>query len=395
MPMASQSAEVRIAWDATVVRPPLSGVHLSVQAELLAMLGMPAAAGGVLLSLCPQLRQRAVETGMVVPALPKRIQGVAARILWQQLQLPKLLRAQQAVVLHATAYTAPLRSPVPVVLNVHDIIALEHPELCSRLNVWHMRLLLARSIRRAALNVTTTQHVADRVQAVLDIPADRIEVVPLGVDAARFAGERADSTDTRPYLLFVGNLEPKKGLPVLLDAYARVAGALGIDLVLAGRPGWRCDDLMDRLRGWCGAGRVVLAGRVSDDKLCCLYQNAWAFAFPSVCEGFGMPVLEAMAAGTPVLHSDHAAVLEVAGGAGMAVPVGDAEALAQALRRLHASPDLRRELVAAGRERAGELSWERRAAGVLELLHATARAHGQNGASPAPRRGDSSPRTPQ
>ena len=368
MSMTSQSAAPRVAWDATVVRPPLSGVHLSVRAELLAMLAMPEASGGVLFALCPQLRQRAQAAGVEVAAVPNGLRRVAARVLWQQFRLPARLREQGCGVLHATAYTAPLRCPVPVVLNVHDIIALERPELCSRLNAWHMRLLLARSIRRAAVNVATTRHVADRIQAVLGIAAERIEVVPLGVDAERFAPDGSPFPERRPYLLFVGNLEPKKGVPVLLDAYARVAGALGIDLVFAGRPGWRCDELVDRLRRWCGPGRIVLAGRVDDDELVRLYRGAWAFAFPSVCEGFGMPVLEAMAAGTPVLHSDHPAVAEVAGDAGLDFPVGDAEALAQAMRRLHGSPALRAELVAAGSERARKLTWQRRARAVLDLL---------------------------
>ncbi len=368
------SPSPRIAWDATVVRPPLSGVHLSVQAELQAMFGRPGTAGGTLFSLCPQLRQCAAGAGIATPPLPPGLRGVARRILWQQTRLPARLRQCQADVLHATAYTAPLRSPVPVVLNVHDIIALEHPELCSRLNVCHMRLLLARSIRRAAVNIATTAHVADRVRHRLGIPAERLAVVPLGVDAARFAPpSQKPYSDHRPYLLFVGNIEPKKGLETLLDAYARSAPALGLDLVLAGRPGWRCDALLERLRRWCGPGRIVLAGRVDDGELVRLYQGAWAFVFPSLCEGFGLPVLEAMAAGTPVLHSDHPAVREVAGEAGIRFPAGDGEALAKALRHLHASPGNRAERAAAGLARAARFTWERRAQAVLDILLAAGR----------------------
>lgn len=368
------SGPCRIAWDATVVRPPLSGVQLSVQAELTALFGLPGTAGGTLFSLCPRLCLRAAEAGIAAPPLAAGLRQVSRRILWQQMRLPGLLRQCRAEVLHATAYTAPLRSPVPVVLNVHDIIALEHPELCDRLNVWHMRLLLARSIRRAAMNVATTTHVADRVRSLLGIPAERLAVVPLGVDADRFARAPDEPlSERRPYLLFVGNIEPKKGLEVLLDAYARTAAGLGLDLILAGRPGWRCDELLDRLRAWCGPGRIVLLGRVGDAELVRLYQGAWAFVFPSLCEGFGLPVLEAMAAGTPVVHSDHPAVAEVAGGAGIGVPVQDGEALAKALRRLHASPGRRGELVAAGHARAALLTWDRRARAMLDLLQGSGR----------------------
>lgn len=371
MSSAAPSSGPRLAWDATVVRPPLSGVHLSVLAELRAMLDLPGAAAGVLFALCSELRQKAVAAGLAAPSLSPGLRHVFRRILWQQLRLPNLLRDTD--VLHAMAYTAPLRCPVPVVLNVHDIIALEHPELCSRANLWHMRLLLARSIRRAAVNVTTTRHVADRVKAVLGIPADRLAVVPLGVDAARFATPSALPSRERPYLLFVGNIEPKKGLETLLDAYARTASFLGLDLVLAGRPGWKCDALLERIRHWSGPGRVETVGRVDDAELVRLYQGAWAFVFPSRCEGFGMPLLEAMAAGTPVVHSDHPAVAEVMGNAGLSFPVGDAEALAQTLRRLHASTSQQHECSEAGRHRAAEFTWERRARTVLDILRATAR----------------------
>ncbi len=372
MSSAALSSGPRFAWDATVVRPPLSGVHLSVRAELQAMLGLPGTAGGVLFALDQELRQQAAETGIAVPPLSPGLRHVFRRILWQQLRLPSLLR--DADVLHAMAYTAPLRGPVPVVLNVHDIIALEHPELCSLANLWHMRLLLARSIRRAAVNVTTTRHVADRVKAVLGIPAERLAVVPLGVDAARFAAPSALPPRERPYLLFVGNIEPKKGLETLLDAYARTASSLGLDLVLAGRPGWKCGALLERLRHWSGPGRVEAVGRVDDAELVRLYQGAWAFVFPSRCEGFGMPLLEAMAAGAPVVHSDHPAVAEVVGDAGLPFPVGDAEVLAQTLRRLHASTGQRHECVVAGRCRAAGFTWEKRARGVLDILQAAARA---------------------
>jgi glycosyltransferase involved in cell wall biosynthesis len=365
---------MRAAFDGSVVRPPHAGVQLSVLAEMRAMAECLGDLSGCRFfgadaALADVVRAR----GGRADALPAALQRTAWRVLWQQAVLPGIIRREGLQVLHALAYTAPLHCPVPYVLNVHDVIALDRPELCATANRLHMRCLLPPSARRAAACIVSTRHVAERLQDRLGIPAARIHVLPLGVDAAHFAAAAPRPPleclrEGRPYLLFIGNLEPKKDVGTLLDAYAACRAAEHVDLVVAGRAAWTCAEVVARLRPWQGRGRVHWLGRVPGEHLPGLLQHAVALIMPSLEEGFGMPVLEAMAAGTPVIHSDHPALLEAAGGAGMPFGVGNATALAAAIDTLHDDPSRQADLAGAGVARAALVPWRRWGEGAVAIL---------------------------
>ncbi|MCR5380505.1 MAG: glycosyltransferase family 4 protein [Lentisphaeria bacterium] len=370
----SNSDKFHAVMDGTVVKPPYTGVQNSVQheiaAELRALKGVHCTALSLedspVAKLAEQVGADSIETHAATGSVWKRI-------LWQQTMLPKLLKTLQADVFHAFAYTAPLHCPCPYVLNVHDIIALEHPELCSTLNRWHMRMLLPGSARRAARIIVSTKHVAERVHDVLQIPMKRIAVIPLGVDFQRFSRPLQLPSEyvlDRPYILFVSNIEPKKDLDTLLDAYDACANDLQADLVVVGRAAWKCKTIVERLQHWNGAGRVKWLDYVPNDVLPALYQHAKLFVMPSICEGFGMPILEAMAAGTPVLHSDYPALKEAAGGCGKEFMVGNAQSLAETIKRLWQSPQTLQEMVLAGKEYARKQTWRKwgeKAASVLKI----------------------------
>lgn len=353
-----------LACDATAIKRPLTGVQNAVrhQLEALTRALTPQLATPLLLARRDLLPDALAQDGAPRLAQPPAcVRHPLARILWQQTHLPFLLRRLHADALYAFAYTAPLACPVPYILNVHDTIALDHPELCARLNRWQMRLLLPASIRGAALCVASTQHGADAIMCRLGLPASRIRVISLGVDAARFAAPAPppDGLQERPYLLFLSNIEPKKGLNTLLDAYAKTADRLDADLVIVGRAAWKSADTIRRLRDWRGPGRLRWLHYVPDDRLPALYQHAHAFVMPSLVEGFGLPILEAMAAGTPVIHSDHPALMEAADGAGLPFRVQDSDSLADALLRLHGDDHGRQTLIQAGRRHADRRSWRR------------------------------------
>ena len=241
------------------------------------------------------------------------------------------------------------------------------------MNAHHMRLLLPRSAKGAAVNIVSSSHVGSQLKALLDIPAKRICRVPLGVDYDFFSAKALPAAclpfkDGRPYLLFVGNIEPKKGLSCLIQAYAKVAASVRCDLVLAGRVAWKSGSLLKQIENYDGPGQIHILGRVPQADLPGLYQYAQAFVFPSLIEGFGLPILEAMAAGVPVVHSDHPVLLETAGDAGLPFAVGDSEDLAKTLLALHESEALRQELSEKGRVRAAEMTWQRWAKGVLSVI---------------------------
>lgn len=352
-----------IVLDGTVVRPPFAGVQNSVLREIEVELeSLKRHSRTVLSVLHSPLTTIAKSSNAQLAPVPSYVATPLGRVFWQQFQMSSLLKRIDADVLHAFAYTAPLDCPIPYVLNVHDIIALERPELCSTLNAWHMKLLLPGSARKANNIIVSTKHVADRVAAVLGIPMRKIFVAPLGVNYKRFSYlERwPDSLPhEKSYILFVSNIEPKKGLDTLLDAYATCARDIGAALVVVGRPAWKCGKLISRMKNWRGPGRVIWLNYVPDKDLPALYQHAELFIMPSLEEGFGMPVLEAMASGVPVLHSDHPALIEAGGGFAQTFKVGDANDLAKNIRLVLETPRLAKELVEAGQEWAQKMTWKR------------------------------------
>lgn len=367
---------MRVFCDATVIRPPLTGVQLSVRHEVVALADAVdrGLVVGTLDVRCGELIQERGHTWM---SLPGACRNRGLRILWQQLWLPGVLRSAGVDVLHAFAYTAPHECPVPYVLNVHDTIALDHPELCARANVWHMRTLLPGSIRRAAAVVVSSSSVADRVVAGFDKHPDTVHVVPLGVEFAQFATSRHSAAadpvpacEGRPYVLFVGNLEPKKGLDVLLDAWEGALARTELDLVICGRPAWRCGGIVRWIRELEAGGRVHWVADAPDEQMPGLYAGAMCCVVPSRVEGFGLTVLESMAAGTPVVHSNHTVLLETAGGAGLPFVNGDPESLACGVMELLRSPAMRDELNEKGRERAEAMSWRRWANSVSQIYQA-------------------------
>ena len=354
-----------LAIDASVYRQPASGVQQAVlhavQAELeagkdhfetLLFGSLP----GV--EQCRQL------------ALPAWAQSVAGRIFWQQFHLPGLLQKSGVELLHAQAYTMPLRCKIPVLLNVHDIIALEYPQYCSWQNVCHMRALLPGSLRSAKVCLVSTRHVAQRLNQVLQIPYEKIELLPWGVDFQRFSRpcDVGELQLPERYFLFVGNLEPKKNLELLLQAYAQVAERSAFSLVIVGRAAWKSRRLMQKIRDWSGPGQILWLGRLEDKWLPGVYQKALAFVMPSLEEGFGLPVLESMAAGTAVIHSDQGALCEVAAQKGLCFNVMKADELAKQMRIVSKNENLRKELEEQGREHARKQSWQKWGEGAVQIL---------------------------
>jgi glycosyltransferase involved in cell wall biosynthesis len=258
------------------------------------------------------------------------------------------------------------------VVTIHDAVPWTHPETLTARGVhWH-RVMAERAARHADAIIVPTQAVAEELAHHVR-PRAGVEVVGLGVSGRLAPPPDATERAARmglpdgPFLLSLATLEPRKGLDVLIGALARPA-APPLPLLLVGQPGWGAIDPHDfARRAGLPAGRVRTLGRLSDTDLSVVLERATALVAPSRAEGFGLPVLEAMAAGTAVVSSDAPALAEVGGGATLLTPVGEPEALAEALGRVAGDHSLRSSLEERGRRRAADYSWTSAARRMWDL----------------------------
>ena len=306
---------------------------------------------------------------VVTSALPRPVLYEA----WNVARRPGLPGgAADADVVHATTWAVP-PARRGLVVTVHDLAFLRAPEHFTRRGNRYFRRALSVTRREADVVITPSQASADDcVREGVD--ADRIRVVPHGVRVPDVPAEEAGAIRARlgldrPYVLWCGTFEPRKNLPTLLDAFARLPADEDLDLLLAGPPGWggAGTEVARHLAGPLGA-RVRLLGRLTTAELHVAYAAARAFCFPSLWEGFGMPVLEAMAHGTPVVTSTGTSMAEFAGGAGLLVDARDPRELAGAI--LAAAGDEHDRLAGLARERAATFSWDRAADLTLDAYRA-------------------------
>lgn len=283
-----------------------------------------------------------------------------------------LAAARQCDVVLATNSYLMAIAPVPVVVVVQDLFGFDRSYDLPT-SALGERLTLPLAARRAAGFVCPSETTRAALERRFPITRDRTVVIPLGSDA-RFGEPRGPGIARShgvdgPFVLAVGTMEPRKNLPRLVEAFAATAAARrdGFTLVLAGARGWSGAELESVV----GRHRDVVRpiGFVPDQQLPALYAEASAFAYPSLAEGFGLPVLEAMAAGTPVITSSSSSLPEVAGDAALLVDPTDADEITAGLDRLLSDRALREELVMRGRRRAARLSWERTARATLDYLH--------------------------
>jgi glycosyltransferase involved in cell wall biosynthesis len=309
-------------------------------------------------------RHREPPNASYVPPVPVRHLPLPRRALyesWQVARRPLVERATGPIdVLHDAGYVVP-PSRAPLVATVHDLMFLRYPEHYTRHSLAVFRRGLALARRHARLVMCPSEAtISACVEAGID--RARLRLVPWGVDARAVDPERAHRTRdrfgiARPYVLFCGTIEPRKNLRRVLEAF-RTIDRTDVDLVLAGPIGWN-EDLHEALGEQDGRARLL--GWVPHDDLDALYAGATLAVYPSLGEGFGFPVLEAMAQGTPVVTSAGGATEEVAGGAAVLVDPLEVGSIADGIVRLLNDEHLARELGSAGRARAGTFTWKRSA----------------------------------
>jgi glycosyltransferase involved in cell wall biosynthesis len=291
----------------------------------------------------------------------------AVRILWEQAIQPFVLRKVRANLVHGPVNVAPLLATCPSVITIHDLSFLRCPNLLRPANRTYLRIMTQLSARRAKRIIAVSRFTARESVALLGVPESRIETVYHGVDASfrplpasQVDAFRAERGLPDKFVLFVGTLEPRKNVDRLVEAYARL-GSCVPPLVLVGGKGWLYADLFAHIEALGLTNRVRFIGYVPQDELPLWYNAALVFAYPSLYEGFGLPVLEAQACGTPVLTSASSALPEAAGDAAVFVDPTDTEALRAGLDRLLSDGDLRRDLRERGLSHSRGFSWRQAA----------------------------------
>jgi glycosyltransferase involved in cell wall biosynthesis len=312
--------------------------------------------------------------------------GVPVRSIWMQRDAPRLLEEAGAGFAVFPNYLAPIGVPCPFVNVVHDLAIIRTPAFFNLSKLALQRSLLPFVVREAAAVATVSEASRRDVVSLLRVPEHRILMLPGAPHPACRPPTDAEVVEVRrrfglerPYLLSVGTLEPRKNLPTLLRAFDRLlargsSAAADVDLVIVGGRGWRDRELRAEIGKRLATGRVHTLGYVPERDLIGLYGGAMALAYPSHFEGFGLPVIEAMACGTPVVASDVEALREISGGAAVLVPVGDAAALGDAVGRLIEDPAARALARARGLARASHFSWEATAERLWQFARAHARA---------------------
>ncbi len=302
--------------------------------------------------------------------LPLDAVGGGAGHVWEQCAIPRALGRAGNPLLVGLGNTGPLRYPHQV-LTLHDVSFLRHPEWFSRRFVAVYRRLVPRVARRALAVVTDSEFSRREISALAGVDSSRLHVIPCGVSALfRRAAESSSPAENGSYLLAVGSLDPRKNLARLIRAYARLDHTQ-TELWIVGSE-LDCHRRSETRRLAETTPGVRLLGSQSDEELAALYRRALAFVFPSLYEGFGLPVIEAMASGCPVVASSAASLPEVCGEAALSVDPCDVSGLTGAIDRIIRDADLRRELRDRGLERSRSYTWERAgeryAALVDELL---------------------------
>jgi glycosyltransferase involved in cell wall biosynthesis len=364
---------MRIAFDGTTLTPGRTGVGYYSEHLLHALADSIGDHELIVVSNRPVDTTRPLPPGTRVGISG----GTSPRLVWMQTGAPRLLRRVKADVVHFTNGMVPIASPVPTVVTIHDMSLTLYPECHPHRRVWLNRPMVDLAARRATGIITVSESAKRDIVRYYGIDPERVHVV---YEAAAPQFQRVEDSETLAalrqryglaarFVLYVGTIEPRKNLPTLLHAFARCRDRYRLEhqLVFAGPYGWLSRDLEELIARLKLRDAIRLTGYIPFAELPALYSGAEMFVFPSIYEGFGLPVVEAMACGTPVVTGRADALVEIAGGAAEHVDPRDADALAAMLARLADDPQRRAELSALGVQRARSFSWSRAASETLTV----------------------------
>lgn len=307
------------------------------------------------------------------------------RIGWEQAIAPAVLLRDRPTLLHCPVNVVPLAAPCPTVLTIHDLGFIRFPARYKAAKRIYLRTLTTLSAHRASHIITDAESVRREVIELLKIKPERVTAIPLGVapyfhptnDQPELEKFRQERKLPPRLVLYLGTLEPRKNIPLLLRGFARFRAeqsqaAQGIGLVLGGAKGWLYQEIFQLVEELGLATITHFPGYISEQELPLWYNIAECFVYPSIYEGFGLPPLEAMACGVPVITSNTSSLPEVVGEAGLTVDPNDEIAMAKALSQILTDPTRRQQMREQGLQQAQKFNWQATARHTLEIYRQVA-----------------------
>lgn len=362
---------MKVAVDAQLLGPRPGGVEGSI---LNLLRHLPDVCDGQIVVYVPaDYDATSLDSRLKIKRSRARVGKRFSRVLFTQFSLAKELDGEGVSLLHSPAYVTALNTDKPVVLTAYDTIGVDYPSLCGTLSSFHLRLFFVRSLRKAKRIIVPTEYVRKRVGEITG-EEGKVVVAPLGVDERFKPVEKEEVERVRKkyelpedYILFVGNLEPKKNLPLLIEAHKRLLlSGLKIHLVIAGKRLWGYRDAYHTTDKLAIRDFVHFPGYIAREDIPGLYSGAELFVFPSVAEGFGLPPLEAMACGVPVVTSSIGALLETTGDSALHCEL-NSSSLCEVIKKVLGDDKLRSELKEKGLRRSSQFRWRRYAEQVASV----------------------------
>jgi len=312
-----------------------------------------------------------------IKKLPFSTLNRSKRIRYENIGLPQYFAENKFNIYHATGNLLPFFSTIPSILTVHDLVPVDYPRYVPAETFLYYKLFLARSIHKAQRIIAVSHKVKEDIVRRFNIPESGIQVIYHGVEAQfkKVVDEQQLTAVIQKYslpgrfLLFVGNLEPKKNLVRLIEAFIYLKKQFNIEhkLVIVGKRGWKYENIIRERKGEDMEGHILFTGYVERKDLPAIYSLCDLFVFPSLYEGFGLPVLEAMACGAPVLVSDQGALPEITGHIYPRANAFDVKDIAAKIYLLLKDQGVRAQNIAHGTDRAKYFSWEKTARETLDV----------------------------
>ncbi|MBI5467292.1 MAG: glycosyltransferase family 4 protein [Candidatus Kerfeldbacteria bacterium] len=323
--------------------------------------------------------QEFMQANTTIKFFPFSSYGKFLPFAYSHMLVSAALLKERLTVFHAPANVAPLTYPRKTVVTIHDLAIYHHPEWFPT-QLFSTRLLVPRSVKRAKQIIAVSQATKRDLRELFNVPAQKIQVVPEAADTALL--DLHDKRDdvvakyrlNRKYLLFVGTIDPRKNLVTLFKAWQRLKtmrpeAVKHTDLVLAGGIGYGGEHIIPQIKKMKLASSVKYLSYVSQNHKILLMKHAAAFVFPTLYEGFGLPVLEAMQLGVPVITTNTSSVPEVTGSAALLVDPNDVEGLAMAMKNILTNPTTVATLRRKGKAQAAKFSWTKTAKATLKVYH--------------------------